>query len=169
MAKVAVYEGNCPACSLSDYGQIALTGQAITNVLQGGAIGAATGMAADFVAQKLLRITNPLLRGILSVAVPIGIAMVVQKQNPRMAENIAIGGAAVGIYSLLKGLIGPRLGLQGLEGLEGFEAYGELPEVEVTEGYEALVPEVEEMEGYGALVPEVEEMEGYGEEIYVEE
>jgi len=38
------------------------------------------------------------------------------------------------------------------------------PEIEITEGYDALVPELEETEGYGVLVPELEEL---GQEIEV--
>ncbi len=164
MAKLAVYEGSgCPACRRHSYGQIAgLDTRVIMNVVQGGAVGAAAGIAADFVSQRLLKITNPMIRGVLSILVPIGIATAVRRQNPQMAENIAIGGAAVGLYSLLKGMIAPRLGLSGYG-----EELLEEPEIEITEGYDALVPELEEVEGYGALVPELEEVEGFGQDIEV--
>jgi len=167
MAKLAVYEGSgCPACSRHSYGQIAgLDTRVIMNVVQGGAVGAAAGIAADFVSQRILRITNPVIRGVISILVPIGIATAVRKQNPQMAENIAIGGAAVGLYSLLKGMVAPRLGLSGYgEFGEGEELYE--PELEVSE-YDALVPELEETEGYGVVVPELEEVEGYGQEIEI--
>ena len=163
MAKVAVYEGSgCPACS--HYGQLAIPDtRAIMQTVQAGAIGAAAGMAADFVLQRLLRIRNPFIRAIASVAVPIGIAAFVRRQNPQMAEYIAVGGTTVGIYNLLKGLIGPRLGLAGLGEMGEEETAVDLPEIEVTEGETgALVPEIEETEGYGALVPEIEETEGLG-------
>ena len=158
MAKVAVYEGSgCPACT--HYGQLAIPDtRAIMQTVQAGAIGAAAGLAADFVLQRFLRIRNPFLRAIASVAVPIGIAAAVRRQNPQMAEYIAVGGTTVGVYNLLKGLVGPRLGLAGYG-----EDVVELPEIEVTEGATgALVPEIEETEGLGALVPEIEETEGLG-------
>ena len=161
MAKIAVYEGTrCPACP-KPLGQIPATldTRAIMNVLQGGAVGAGAGLAAEFVGQRLLKITNPMIRGVLSLLVPIGIAIAVRKQNPQMAENIAIGGAAVGLYNILKGVVGPRIGLSGLEGYGQEDIEEELPEIEV-----------EDTSGYGALVPEIEEVEGgYGQEVWVEE
>ena len=176
MSQVAVYEGygKCPACPSRHYGQLALDTRAIMQTVQAGAVGAGAGLVTDFITQRLLRITNPLIRSIATVAVPMAIAMFVRRQNPQMAENIAVGGTAVGIYTLLKGLVGTRLGLSGFGEVdvdEDLEGFGEMePEIEVTEGeYGALVPEVEETEGMGMLVPEIEDTSGYGEIVEVEE
>ncbi len=163
MSKVAVYEG-CPACTAGSYGQLAIPNvQTIMSTLQGGAIGGASGLAAEWVASNLLKITNPLVKTLIVLGTPIGIASFVQRQNPEMAKNIAIGGTAVGIYTLLKGMIGTRI---------GFSGYGQLPDVEIEEDdYGMLVPEVEESE-YGVLVPEVEEEYAgyaYGQDVYLEE
>lgn len=152
MSNVAVYEGGCP------YGQIELNMQTISNVLQGGAVGAGAGLVADFVVQKMLRTSNPLLRAFASVVVPIGIAYTVQRNNPKLAETIAIGGVSVGMYTLLKGLVGKSLGLQGFDYGEIYPEEEIYPEddIEVTDGYEAIVPEVKEVEDYGIMVPEFE-------------
>ena len=166
MSKVAVYEG-CPACTTTEFGQLAIPNvQTIVNTLQGGAVGGASGLAAEWVATNLLKITNPLLRTALVLGTPMAIAAFVQRQNPEMAKNIAIGGTAVGIYTLLKGMIGGKLPFSGYEG------YGQIADVEIEdEGLGVLVPEIESEE-YGVLVPEVESIEysGYGQdEIYIEE
>jgi len=126
MSKVAVYEG-CPACGVSGYGQLAIPNvQTIMTTLQGGAVGGASGLVAEWVGRKLLKITNPFIQTALVLGTPMAIAALVQRQNPEMAKNIAIGGTAVGIYSLLKGMLGGTLGFSGYGYVE--------PEVEVLEG-----------------------------------
>ena len=165
MSKVAVYEG-CPACSTSDYGQLAIPNvQTIVATLQGGAVGGASGLIAEWVGRKLLKITNPFIQTALVLGTPIAIATFVQRQNPEMAKNIAIGGTAVGIYTLLKGMLGNTLGFSGYGYLE--------PEVEVMEGMGemgVLVPEIEESDEYGMMVAEEEpEYAGYGQEVYLED
>lgn len=170
MSKVAVYEG-CPACT-AGYGQLpaALNPQNIMQTLQGAVVGSGAGLVADLIASKLLKIDNPILKAAIVVGTPIGIAAFVQKQNPEMAKNIAIGGTAVGVYTLLKNMLSGT----GFAGYDGYGVIAAEPEVSIEEeNYGVLTAETEETpEEYGLLVAEEEPAYagyGYGQEIYIED
>ncbi len=139
-------------------------GETTKNILKGGAIGAATGLASIFLTNKLPVISrmNPLIKSVVGLGIVIGAsALAKNKLGEETAAAMGIGGASVVLGVAFSQLLSGKLHMPHphVGAKHGFYGYGD-----------ALAPVVEEMDGYGdALAPVVETVDGYeGEPVEVD-
>jgi len=133
-------------------------------VLKGGAIGAATGLASIFITNKIgfLARMHPVVKGLIQLGIVTGAAALLKdKVGEDVATGIGVGGGALVLGVMVGQLVKPLNPVPAVHGLYG---YGD-----------AVAPVVEEvggLYGYGdAVAPVVEEvdgMDGYAESPEVE-
>jgi hypothetical protein len=139
-------------------------GETAKNVIKGGAIGAATGLATIFVTNKIPVINrmNPIIKSVIELGIVIGItALAKDKLGEETATAMGVGGASVVLGAAISKLLAKKFhsAPQVVPGKHGFEGYGD-----------AVAPIIEEVDGYGdAVAPVVEEVDGYGNEGELEE
>ena len=150
---------------VADYQKIELDKQLLMEALKGGALGAGTVFAADFLLSKFLH--NGKIRAAICAAAPVALAMWLKEKNPELATGLAIGGAGAGIYKLIQAFLYEKLNIP-YAGV--YDEYGiieevpveEVPAMEVVETAETAVPQA----GYGRIVEVPEETT---EEVVVEQ
>lgn len=163
MAKTLVFEG-CPECgSVSGYGQMPLAitqKDLVTNLIQGGAIGAGTATVLDFIIPKIpvLGTLPPTIRPLLNAGVAVMASTFLYKRNPSLAIGIGIGGVAVSAYKLIAVLMG-KVAAVPMSGFGQFIDEGAAPPVEI---------ETTGSGGTGVVLPVEEEIGFNEEEILIE-
>lgn len=125
-------------------------------VLKGGAIGAATGLASIFITNKIgfLARMHPVVKGLIQLGLVTGAAtMLKDKVGEEVATGIGVGGGALVLGVMIGQLVKPLNPMPAVHGWYG----------------DAVNPVIEEMDGYGDVVaPVIEEMDGYAEVPEVE-
>jgi len=145
-----------------EYEKMSVDKELLVEALKGGAMGAGTVFAIDFLLSKFLH--NGKIRSLVCAATPIALAMWLKEKNPELATGLAIGGAGAGLYKVLQAFLYEKLHIP----YSGeYEDYGIIEEVPVEE-YPVIeeVPTANEGASYGRIVAVPEEEE---EEITVEQ
>jgi len=140
--------------TVSSYEKVQLDKALLMEALKGGALGAGTVFAADFILSKFIH--NGKIRAALCTVAPIALAMWLKEKNPELANGMAIGGAGAGIYKLIQAFLYERLNIP-YAGADFYDQYGILEEVPAEE--EAyIIPEQQEQYGMLTEVPAEEEV-----------
>jgi len=144
-------------------------GETTKNILKGGAIGAATGLASIFLTNKLPVIStmNPLIKSVVGLGIVIGAsALAKDKLGEETAAAMGIGGASVVLGVAFSQLLSGKIHMPHIGAKHGFQGYAGAvaPVVEEVDGYgDAVAPVVESVDGYGYAEPvEVDVVDGYG-------
>jgi len=141
---------------VAEYEKVSLDKELLVEALKGGALGAGTVFATDFLLSKFIH--NGKIRAAICAAAPIALSMWLKDKNPELASGLAIGGAGAGIYKLIQAFLYQRLNIPYAG---EYDEYGiieevpieETPVMEVVETAETAVPQA----GYGRIVEVPEE------------
>lgn len=131
--------------TVSTYEKVEIDSNLLMEALKGGALGAGTVFAADFLLSKLIH--NGKIRAALCAVAPIALSMWLKEKNPDLANAMAIGGAGAGIYKLIQAFLYEKLHIPYAGG-EFYDQYGILEEVPAEEIPEYIEPEQQQ---YGML------------------